>query len=67
MSVEELESECPAQCGCVDFVPSKSGKTCVKYQDGECWSEAWEDEEEEFDDVVQYESVQRPFQIRSLR
>jgi hypothetical protein len=48
---EELESECPCSMVCEDVQLSKSGKTCVKYQDGECWSEAYEDVKDEFKEI----------------
>jgi len=29
--MSEKESECPIQGSCQDFVPTKSGKTCIHY------------------------------------
>jgi hypothetical protein len=41
------ETECPVQSTCEDCVLDKTGKVCVKFQDGECWQQEYEDEEEE--------------------
>lgn len=46
----KVESECPCQDHCHDFSPSESGNTCVHYSDEECWYQAYEDEEDEFEE-----------------
>ena len=42
-------NECPSQIVCEDCILDDSGKACVKYQDGECWEQIWEDETDEWD------------------
>lgn len=60
MPEEEAESECHAQCDCEDFIPSKSGKTCIFYngETGECYAPVDEADDfngnEEFEDEIEY-------------
>jgi len=44
-----LRNECPRQMVCKDCSLDESGKVCIHFEDDECWEQAWEDEQDDFD------------------